>query len=167
MKQKIMLNIVLYQPEIPPNTGNIIRLCANTGFRLHLIEPLGFDLDDKKLRRAGLDYREFQSLQVHANWSDYRTNVQSHAIYALSTKGTVCYSTVQYQSGDTLLFGPETRGLPEQIRTDIGTSHVLRLPMQAHSRSLNLSNSVSIVAYEAWRQLDFVGSLQPQGSADL
>ena len=167
MKQKIMLNIVLYQPEIPPNTGNIIRLCANTGFRLHLIEPLGFDLDDKKLRRAGLDYREFQSLQVHANWSDYRNNVQSAAIYALSTKGTVCYSTVQYQSGDTLLFGPETRGLPEQIRTDIGTSHVLRLPMQADSRSLNLSNSVSIVAYEAWRQLDFVGSLQPQGNADL
>ena len=167
MKQKIMLNIVLYQPEIPPNTGNIIRLCANTGFQLHLIEPLGFDLDDKKLRRAGLDYGEFQSLQVHANWSDYRANVQSHAIYALSTKGTVCYSTVQYQSGDTLLFGPETRGLPEQIRTDIGTSHVLRLPMQADSRSLNLSNSVSIVAYEAWRQLDFAGSLQPQVNADL
>jgi len=167
VKQKIMLNIVLYQPEIPPNTGNIIRLCANTGFRLHLIEPLGFDLDDKKLRRAGLDYREFQSLQVHANWRDYRANVHSSTIYALSTKGTVCYSKVQYQQGDTLLFGPETRGLPEQLRIDIGTDHVLRLPMQAESRSLNLSNSVSIVAYEAWRQLDFVGSLQPQGDTGL
>ena len=163
MKRKIMLNIVLYQPEIPPNTGNIIRLCANTGFQLHLIEPLGFDLDDKKLRRAGLDYREFQSLEVHANWDDYRANIQSHAIYALSTKGTVCYSAVQYQPGDTFLFGPETRGLPEQIRTNIGPEHVLRLPMQEGSRSLNLSNSVSIVAYEAWRQLGFTGSLQTQG----
>lgn len=163
MKRKIMLNIVLYQPEIPPNTGNIIRLCANTGFQLHLIEPLGFDLDDKKLRRAGLDYREFQSLEVHANWDDYRANIRSHAIYALSTKGTVCYSAVQYQPGDTLLFGPETRGLPEQIRTNIGSEHVLRLPMQEGSRSLNLSNTVSIVAYEAWRQLGFTGSLQTQG----
>ncbi|MDG2501303.1 MAG: tRNA (uridine(34)/cytosine(34)/5-carboxymethylaminomethyluridine(34)-2'-O)-methyltransferase TrmL [Porticoccaceae bacterium] len=150
-----MLDIVLYQPEIPPNTGNIIRLCANTGFRLHLIEPLGFDLDDKKLRRAGLDYREFQDLQVHADWPAYLTSAKPKAVYALSTKGSVCYSKVNYQPGDALLFGPETRGLPESIRTEVGAANVLRLPMQAQSRSLNLSNTVSIVTYEAWRQLDF------------
>jgi len=157
-----MLNIVLYQPEIPPNTGNIIRLCANTGFRLHLIEPLGFDLDDKKLRRAGLDYREFQSLQVHRSWPHYLQATESSRVYALSTKGSKCYSKVQYQVGDSLLFGPETRGLPEDLRREIGVEHVLRLPMQADSRSLNLSNTVSIVVYEAWRQLDFAGSLQVQ-----
>ena len=150
-----MLDIVLYQPEIPPNTGNIIRLCANTGFRLHLIQPLGFDLDDKKLRRAGLDYSEFQDLQVHASWPDYLASAQPKNIYALSTKGTVCYSAATYQPGDALLFGPETRGLPEDIRTAVGTDNVLRLPMQAQSRSLNLSNTVSIVTYEAWRQLGF------------
>ena len=116
-----MLDIVLYQPEIPPNTGNIIRLCANTGFRLHLIEPLGFDLDDKKLRRAGLDYAEFQNLQVHANWPAYLASAQPKNIYALSTKGTVCYSEATYQPGDALLFGPETRGLPEDIRTEVGS----------------------------------------------
>ena len=157
-----MLNIVLYQPEIPPNTGNIIRLCANTGFCLHLVAPLGFDLDDKKLRRAGLDYREFQSLQVHANWPAYLQAAGATTVYALSTKGSKCYSNIQYQAGDTLLFGPETRGLPEDIRTEIGVDHVLRLPMQADSRSLNLSNTVSIVAYEAWRQQGFVGSFQVQ-----
>ena len=154
-----MLNIVLYQPEIPPNTGNIIRLCANTGFRLHLIEPLGFDLDDKKLRRAGLDYREFQSLQVHRSWPDYLRATESSRVYALSTKGSKCYSKVQYQVGDSLLFGPETRGLPEDLRREIGVEHVLRLPMQADSRSLNLSNTVSIVVYEAWRQLGFQSGL--------
>ena len=157
-----MFDIVLFQPQIPPNTGNIIRLCANTGFRLHLIEPLGFDLDDKKLRRAGLDYREFQSLQVHRSWPDYLRATESSRVYALSTKGSKCYSKVQYQVGDSLLFGPETRGLPEDLRREIGVEHVLRLPMQADSRSLNLSNTVSIVAYEAWRQLDFAGSLQVQ-----
>lgn len=153
-----MLDIVLYQPEIPPNTGNIIRLCANTGFRLHLIEPLGFDLDDKKLRRAGLDYREFQDLQVHADWPTYLTTANPKNIYALSTKGSVCYSDIKYQSGDALLFGPETRGLPESIRTEVGTANVLRLPMQEQSRSLNLSNTVSIVTYEAWRQLGFASA---------
>ena len=152
-----MLDIVLYQPEIPPNTGNIIRLCANTGFRLHLIEPLGFDLDDKKLRRAGLDYQEFQSLKVHPNWDAYINSCAPKNIYALSTKGTACYSSVSYQSGDALLFGPETRGLPEDIRTEIGVNNVLRLPMQENSRSLNLSNTVSIMVYEAWRQLGFSG----------
>lgn len=152
-----MLDIVLYQPEIPPNTGNIIRLCANTGFRLHLIEPLGFDLDDKKLRRAGLDYREFQSLKVHASLEDYQQSQQPKKIYALSTKGTVGYSSVRFEEGDALLFGPETRGLPEEVRDSLGTDQVLRLPMQKHSRSLNLSNTVSIIVYEAWRQLDFAG----------
>jgi tRNA (cytidine/uridine-2'-O-)-methyltransferase len=152
-----MLDIVLYQPEIPPNTGNIIRLCANTGFRLHLIEPLGFDLDDKKLRRAGLDYREFQSLKVHASLEDYQQSQQPKKIYALSTKGTVGYSSVRFEEGDALLFGPETRGLPEEVRDSLGTDQVLRLPMQKQSRSLNLSNTVSIIVYEAWRQLDFAG----------
>jgi tRNA (cytidine/uridine-2'-O-)-methyltransferase len=153
-----MLDIVLYQPEIPPNTGNIIRLCANTGFRLHLIEPLGFDLDDKKLRRAGLDYREFQNLQVHADWPTYLASANPKNIYALSTKGSACYSKINYQPDDALLFGPETRGLPESIRTAVGAANVLRLPMQAHSRSLNLSNTVSVVTYEAWRQLAFVSA---------
>ena len=152
-----MLDIVLYQPEIPPNTGNIIRLCANTGFRLHLIEPLGFDLDDKKLRRAGLDYREFQSLKVHASLEDYQQSQQPKKIYALSTKGTVGYSSARFEAGDALLFGPETRGLPEEVRDSLGPDQVLRLPMQKHSRSLNLSNTVSIIVYEAWRQLDFAG----------
>ena len=152
-----MLDIVLYQPEIPPNTGNIIRLCANTGFHLHLIEPLGFDLDDKKLRRAGLDYREFQSLKVHASLEDYQQSQQPKKIYALSTKGKVGYSSARFEEGDALLFGPETRGLPEEVRDSLGTDQVLRLPMQKHSRSLNLSNTVSIIVYEAWRQLDFAG----------
>ena len=140
-----MLDIVLYQPEIPPNTGNIIRLCANTGFRLHLIEPLGFELDDKRLRRAGLDYREFQTLQIHSDWPSYLTTANPKNIYALSTKGTVSYSSVAYQPNDTLLFGPETRGIPDDIRN-------------SSSRSLNLSNTVAIVTYEAWRQLGFDGS---------
>ena len=153
-----MLDIVLYQPEIPPNTGNIIRLCANTGFKLHLIEPIGFDLDDKKLRRAGLDYLEFQSLKVHSNWQSYLDAAAPNNVYALSTKGKKCFSKVQYQTGDSLLFGPETRGLPEDMRNQLGDEKVIRLPMQPGSRSLNLSNAVSIVTYEAWRQLDFAGS---------
>ncbi len=152
-----MLDIVLYQPEIPPNTGNIIRLCANTGFRLHLIEPLGFDIDDKRLRRAGLDYREFQDLQVHPCWDSYRSNTNPTRIFALSTKGTVNYCDVDYRRGDTLLFGPETRGLPQDIRDSLGNDSVLRLPMVPQSRSLNLSNSVAIVTYQAWRNLGFVG----------
>ena len=152
-----MLDIVLYEPEIPPNTGNIIRLCANTGFNLHLIEPIGFDLDDKKLRRAGLDYLEFQSFQVHSSWNAYLKKVKPRTVYGLSTKGKKCFSTVSYQAGDCLLFGPETRGLPEDVRISIGEG-VIRLPMQPDSRSLNLSNAVSIVTYEAWRQLGFSGS---------
>ena len=155
-----MLDIVLYQPEIPPNTGNIIRLCANTGFRLHLIEPLGFELDDKRLRRAGLDYREFQSLQVHPTWPSYVKKIKTKNIYGLCTKGTTSYSSMAYKPGDTLLFGPETRGLPDDIRSSIGVENILRLPMLSNSRSLNLSNTVAIVAYEAWRQLGFIGSIK-------
>lgn len=152
-----MLDIVLYQPEIPPNTGNIIRLCANTGFRLHLIEPLGFDIDDKRLRRAGLDYREFQDLQIHPSWDSYRLNMNPTRTFALSTKGTINYCDIDYRRGDTLLFGPETRGLPQDIRDALGNDSVLRLPMIPQSRSLNLSNSVAIVTYQAWRNLGFAG----------
>jgi tRNA (cytidine/uridine-2'-O-)-methyltransferase len=153
-----MLNIVLFEPEIPPNTGNIIRLCANTGFRLHLIKPLGFELDDKRLRRAGLDYREFQNLNIYSDWSSYLERIKPKNIYALSTKGTVNYSSVDYKIGDTLLFGPETRGLPENLRFSIGKDNILRLPMICTSRSLNLSNSVAIVTYEAWKKIGFIGS---------
>ncbi len=153
-----MLNIVLFEPEIPPNTGNIIRLCANTGFHLHLIEPLGFEMDDKRLRRAGLDYREWQMAQSHPGWPAFLEREKPQRIFALSTKGASCYSNVCYQAGDTLVFGPETRGLSAAIRDSLPLGHVLKLPMQPQSRSLNLSNAVAIVVYEAWRQLDFAGA---------
>jgi tRNA (cytidine/uridine-2'-O-)-methyltransferase len=154
-----MLDVVLYQPEIPPNTGNIIRLCANTGFALHLIAPLGFELDDKRLRRAGLDYAEFQSLQLHASYADYLVAAAPNKVYALSTKGSRRPSDTHFAAGDALLFGPETRGLPQSLRDDLPPEQVLRLPMQADSRSLNLSNAAAIVVYEAWRQLDFAGAV--------
>lgn len=152
-----MLDVVLYQPEIPPNTGNIIRLCANTGFRLHLIEPLGFELDDQRLRRAGLDYHEFAELKIHANYQSFLTTVQPERVLALSTKGKSNYSNCQFQPGDALLFGPETRGLPAEILTTLPEDQVLRLPMLPDSRSLNLANTVAIVVYEAWRQMRFNG----------
>ena len=153
-----MLNIVLYQPEIPPNTGNIIRLCHNCGFQLHLIEPLGFELDDKRLRRAGLDYIEWEDMKVHASWQDYMSSTASISrLFAISTKGTASYTEAQYQEGDYLVFGPETRGLPTDILQSLPADQVLRIPMRADSRSLNLSNSAAIIAYEAWRQLDFGG----------
>ena len=154
-----MLNIVLYQPEIPPNTGNIIRLCANTGFQLHLIEPLGFAWDDKRLRRAGLDYHEFASVQRHASLAAYREPYPSSRLFGFSTKGRRYYHEVEFQTGDSLLFGPETRGLPEEVRTDLGEERLLRVPMKAGSRSLNLSNTMALVTYEAWRQLGFDGAL--------
>ncbi|MCG8414776.1 MAG: tRNA (uridine(34)/cytosine(34)/5-carboxymethylaminomethyluridine(34)-2'-O)-methyltransferase TrmL [Pseudomonadales bacterium] len=150
-----MINIVLFEPEIPPNTGNIIRLAANTGSQLHLIQPLGFDLDDKRLRRAGLDYHEFAGVQIHDNWQDFLGKTTPQRLYGLSTKGSVTYSDVTYEKGDFLVFGPETRGLPAEIREEIGTEQVLRLPMLPDSRSLNLSNAAAIVVYEAWRQLGF------------
>ncbi len=154
-----MLQIVLFEPEIPANTGNIIRLCANTGAQLHLIKPLGFDLDDKKLRRAGLDYHEWANLNLHESWSEFITTVKPKRIYALTTKGTRIASTVEFSEHDCLLFGPETRGLPLAIRESLGEEHCLYLPMLEQSRSLNLSNSVAIVLYEAWRQINYTGAL--------
>ena len=150
-----MLNIVLYHPEIPPNTGNIIRLCANTGFHLHLIEPLGFDWDDKKLRRAGLDYTEWAEVTRHASLDAFELSVKPKRLFACSTKGKSHYSKPNYQAGDALLFGPETRGLPMEVLNNLPPEQVLRLPMQQHSRSLNLSNSAAVLVYEAWRQQGF------------
>jgi tRNA (cytidine/uridine-2'-O-)-methyltransferase len=154
-----MLHVVLYQPEIPPNTGNIIRLCANTGFSLHLIKPLGFDMDDKRLRRAGLDYREFQDVSIHDHWQAFLDHAQPAQIYGLSTKGSRSYTDIRYQPNDALVFGPETRGLPQAFREELGPDHVVRIPMKADSRSMNLSNATAVLVYEAWRQLDFKGGL--------
>ncbi len=153
-----MFHIVLYQPEIPPNTGNIIRLCANTGSTLHLVHPLGFDLDDRKLRRAGLDYREFARVQEHASLQAFIDNTQPARLWGLSTKGQRLYTGAVYRANDALLFGPETRGLPAELLDELGSERVLRVPMLPGSRSLNLSNAVAAVVYEAWRQLDFRGS---------
>ncbi|ALV94196.1 MULTISPECIES: tRNA (uridine(34)/cytosine(34)/5-carboxymethylaminomethyluridine(34)-2'-O)-methyltransferase TrmL [Pantoea] len=154
-----MLNIVLFEPEIPPNTGNIIRLCANTGFQLHLIEPLGFAWDDKRLRRAGLDYHEYTSLKKHANYAAFLASEAPQRLFALTTKGTPAHSAVSYQKGDYLLFGPESRGLPAEILNALPAEQKIRIPMMAESRSMNLSNAVSVVVYEAWRQLDYSGAL--------
>ncbi len=153
-----MLHIVLYEPEIPANTGNIIRLCANSGMYLHLIKPLGFDLDDKKLRRAGLDYHEWVAVKEHDSLADFIDSIKPGRIFALTTKGAKLYSDVCFKAEDAFLFGPETRGLPATVLADLGAEHCLYLPMQAASRSLNLSNTVSIVLYEAWRQLGFAGA---------
>ena len=154
-----MLHIVLYEPEIPPNTGNIIRLCANTGFRLHLIHPLGFELDDKRLRRAGLDYREWADVAEYDSLEAFTKAVNPRHFYACSTRGTRNYSDPHFEPGDALLFGPETRGLPQALLDEMPKNQVLRLPMLAESRSLNLSNAVAVFVYEAWRQLDFEGSI--------
>lgn len=151
-----MLHVVLFQPEIPPNTGNIIRLCANTGFQLHLIEPLGFDFDDKKLRRAGLDYHEFAQVKRYASLDECVAAIQPGKVWALTTRGTRCYSEAPFAAGDILLFGRETKGLPDEVRDALPAEQKLRLPMKADSRSLNLSNTVAVVVYEAWRQLGFV-----------
>lgn len=150
-----MLNIVLFEPEIPPNTGNIMRLCANTGFLLHLIEPLGFSLEEKQLRRAGLDYRDLASV---SRWKSIEQYLADHTgtVYAFTTKGSTRYDTIQYQPGDSLLFGPETRGLPAHVLDTFDDRHRVVLPMQQHNRSLNLSNVVAIASYEAWRQNGFV-----------
>ena len=150
-----MLDVVLYEPEIPPNTGNVIRLCANTGARLHLIEPLGFDFDDKKLRRAGLDYREWAEVQIHESLDAYRAAQKPPRLFAFSTKGTKSFGSVRYERGDALLFGPESRGLPQELLRTLPAEHVLRIPMRAQSRSLNLSNTVAIAVFEAWRQWNY------------
>jgi tRNA (cytidine/uridine-2'-O-)-methyltransferase len=154
-----MLNIVLFEPEIPPNTGNIIRLCANTGFHLHLIEPLGFAWDDKRLRRAGLDYHEYTALKKHASYAAFLASEAPQRMFALTTKGTPAHSAVNYQKGDYLMFGPESRGLPAEILNALPAEQKIRIPMKAESRSMNLSNAVSVVVYEAWRQLDYAGAL--------
>jgi tRNA (cytidine/uridine-2'-O-)-methyltransferase len=152
-----MLHIVLYQPEIPPNTGNMIRLCANTGAHLHLIHPLGFAWDNAKLRRAGLDYHEWAQVQHYPSLQDFCHQTTCRRLFALTTKGTRTYSDVTFKENDALLFGPETRGLPSAILQRVAPERILRIPMQPHSRSLNISNAVSVVLYEAWRQLGFKG----------
>ena len=154
-----MFHIVLFEPEIPANTGNIIRLCANTGTQLHLIHPLGFDMEDKKLRRAGLDYHEFSDVQEYDDLDEFIGKVKPERIFGISTKGTKYVHDIEYKEGDAFLFGPETRGLPEEVRENLGAGQVLRIPMQPTNRSLNLSNSVSLMVYEAWRQLEFKGSV--------
>jgi tRNA (cytidine/uridine-2'-O-)-methyltransferase len=153
-----MLNVVLVHPEIPPNTGNIIRLCGNTGVTLHLIEPLGFPIDHAKMRRAGLDYHEFTELNLHPSWNDFIDKIQPKRMWALTTKGTVSPYNVKFSDGDFFVFGSETAGLPPVIRESFPKEQLLRLPMRPDNRSLNLSNSVAIVVYEAWRQLGFEGA---------
>ena len=152
-----MFSVILYEPEIPPNTGNIMRMCANSGSALHLVEPLGFDLDAKKLRRAGLDYREFASVQSHASLHACLEALGQPRVFALSTRNATRYDRVRFAPGDAFLFGPETRGLPQAVLDTLPTAQRLRLPMREGNRSLNLSNAAAIVVYEAWRQLDFDG----------
>jgi tRNA (cytidine/uridine-2'-O-)-methyltransferase len=150
-----MFNIVLYEPEIPPNTGNIIRLCANTGARLHLIEPLGFTLNNAKLKRAGLDYHEWAHIEIYTCLDHFLNEVNPPNVYGCSTKGRKFYSEITYQAGDALLFGPESRGLPLEIIESLEPEFLIKIPMQPKSRSLNLSNAVAIILYEAWRQVSF------------
>lgn len=150
-----MFHIVLHQPEIPPNTGNIIRLCANTGTQLHLVKPLGFPLQDKQLIRAGLDYHEFASIKVHENWMECNRSLQGHRVFAITTKGKQRYDNIAYAAGDVFLFGAESCGLPLHLMETFPEQQRIRVPMVATSRSLNLSNAVAIVVYEAWRQIGF------------
>lgn len=152
-----MFKIILYEPEIPPNTGNIIRLAANTGAALHLVKPLGFELDEPRLKRAGLDYREFADIATHENLDSCLEALDQPRLYALSTRNATAYSDVRYEAGDAFLFGPETRGLPQDVLDALPQERRLRLPMRAGNRSLNLSNAVAVVIYEAWRQLEFAG----------
>ncbi len=157
-----MIDVVLYQPEIPPNTGNIIRLCANTGFALHLIAPLGFDMQHKGLRRAGLDYHELARVRVHESLECYLNGARFPRLLAFSTRGARDYASIEYRRGDALLFGPETRGLPKLVLDRVAPAERARIPMQAGNRSLNLSNAVAVVCYEAWRQHGFVRHLADQ-----
>jgi len=154
-----MFDIILYQPEIPPNTGNIIRLSANTGCRLHLVKPLGFTLEDKQLQRAGLDYHEYATVKTHENWDECLRQFSGRRVFALTTKGSMRYSEVAFQRDDVFVFGPETRGLPVEVLAQFDESRRIRLPMRAESRSLNLSNSVAVVVFEAWRQIGFEGGI--------
>jgi tRNA (cytidine/uridine-2'-O-)-methyltransferase len=152
-----MFDIILYQPEIPPNTGNVIRLAANNGFGLHLVKPLGFRMDDRDLRRAGLDYHEYATVKVHENWAACLEHFAGCRLFAASTKGATRYSDVAYKAGDVFIFGPETRGLPAEILEALPPEQRIRLPMQPECRSLNLSNAVAVITYEAWRQMGFAG----------
>lgn len=156
-----MFHVVLVEPEIPPNTGNIIRLCANTGASLHLIEPLGFPLDDAKMRRAGLDYHEFATMKVYSDWSDFlrKTSPDPSRMFAFTTHGQNRFSTTRFMAGDFLVFGSETKGLSPELHQFFQETHRIRLPMRPDNRSLNLSNSVAIAVYEAWRQNGFAGGI--------
>ena len=156
MQKSSLLNIVLYEPEIPVNAGNIIRLCANTGCSLHMIKPLGFDLDDKGLRRAGLDYRDLVDVTVYSNFEEYLSLKKHNNMFITSTLGKNLYSDIQYNKEDAIVFGPESTGLPEEVFNDFNESSI-RLPMVPANRSLNISNTVAVVIYEAWRQMGFVG----------
>ena len=153
-----MFNIVLYEPEIPPNTGNIIRLCANTGSVLHLIHPLGFTLEDKRLRRAGLDYREWADMQEHDSLGDFMLHIAPKHLYACTTKAERVYANASFEAGDALMFGPESRGLPQALLDQMSPDYLLRIPMLPESRSMNLSNAVSVILYEAWRQHGYPGA---------
>jgi tRNA (cytidine/uridine-2'-O-)-methyltransferase len=152
-----MFDVVLYAPEIPPNAGNVIRLAANAGARLHLVEPLGFSIDDRQLKRAGLDYHELASVRVHADWHACRAALGAARLFALTTRATRSYATVRFAAGDAFVFGPETRGLPQDLLREFDPQQLLRIPMRPGNRSLNLSNAVAIVVFEAWRQLGFSG----------
>jgi tRNA (cytidine/uridine-2'-O-)-methyltransferase len=152
-----MLHLVLYEPEIPPNTGNAIRLCANSGATLHLVQPLGFRLDDKSLRRSGLDYHDLANVRVHPDLEACLTELAASRVFTVETGGRHCYSDLKYQAGDAFMFGPETRGLPTAVLERIGRENSLFIPMTPKSRSINLSNAVAIVAFDAWRQLGFAG----------
>ena len=154
-----MFHVILYQPEIPPNTGNIIRLCANTGCQLHLIKPLGFTLEDKQLIRAGLDYHEFATLRVYDHLADCLSAFDPVRVFALTTKGSQPFHQVHYQAGDAFLFGPESRGLPDEVLSQFKAEQRVRLPMLPDNRSLNLSNTVAVAVFEAWRQCEFAGML--------
>ena len=154
-----MFDVILYQPEIPPNTGNVIRLCANTGARLHLVEPLGFALDDRQLRRAGLDYHEYARIAVHDDLAACLATLGTPRVFAFSTRGRVAHVDARFAQGDALLFGCETAGLPAEVFEAIPPEQRLRLPMRPDSRSLNLSNTVAVAVYEAWRQLGFAGAV--------
>lgn len=155
-----MFHVVLFQPEIPPNTGNIIRLCANCGAQLHLIRPLGFEMSNKQLRRAGLDYHEFAEVQIHDDFASFVQQLKPARIFACSTKGRQDYTAPDYQAGDVFLFGPETRGLPLEILEELPAGQRLRIPMLPNNRSLNLANAVAIIVYEAWRQQGFAGAIE-------
>ena len=153
-----MFDVVLYQPEIPPNAGNVIRLCANAGARLHLVEPLGFSMDDKQLKRAGLDYHELVNSAVHRDWTACASALAGRRMFALTSRGSVNYASVRYEAGDVFVFGAEAQGLPEEMLAKFAPDRRLRLPMRPDNRSINLSNSVAVLVFEAWRQQGFAGS---------